>query len=81
MYDKSIAKIGNIWYSIREVITMNGLPKYYTILFNAVEEAMAALDRMNFGVAKTLLLRGQLLAEEEYMAVEKQREGMRGDRE
>lgn len=47
---------------------MNELPKYYTVLFNAVEEAMAALDRMDFGIAKTLLLRGQLQAEGEYLA-------------
>lgn len=46
---------------------MNGLPKYYTVLFNAVEEAMAALDRLDFGTAKTLLLRGQLRAEGEYL--------------
>ena len=52
---------------------MNGLPKYYTILFNAVEEAMAALDRMDFGVAKTLLLRGQLRAEGEYLAAEERK--------
>lgn len=48
------------------------LPKYYTVLFNAVEEASAALDRMDFGVAKTLLLRGQLQAEGEYLAIEEQ---------
>lgn len=49
---------------------MKELPKFYTILFNAVEEALAALDRMDFGTAKTLLLRGQLRAEGEYTAVE-----------
>ena len=47
---------------------MNELPKYYTVLFNAVEEAMAALDRLDIGTAKTLLLRGQLRAEGEYLA-------------
>lgn len=47
---------------------MNELPKYYTVLFNAVEEAMAALDRLDIGTAKTLLLRGQLQAEGEYLA-------------
>jgi len=51
---------------------MQDLPKYYTVLFNAVEEAMAALERMDFGTAKTLLLRGQLQAEGEYLAAEEQ---------
>lgn len=47
---------------------MNELPKYYTVLFNATEEALAAIDRMDFGTAKTLLLRGQLQAEGEFAA-------------
>lgn len=47
---------------------MPEIPKYYTILFNAVEEALAALERQDFGTAKTLLLRGQLQAEGEYIS-------------
>lgn len=47
---------------------MNELPKYYTVLFNAAADALAALERQDFGTAKTLLIRGQLQAEEEYTA-------------
>lgn len=47
---------------------MNELPKYYALLSNAVEEAVAALDRLDFGTAKSMLVRGQVLAEEEYLA-------------
>ena len=45
---------------------MKELPKYYTILFNAVEDAVAAMDRLDFGTAKSMLIRGQVLAEEAY---------------
>ena len=48
---------------------MNKLPKYYIILFNAVVEAVAAIERQDFGTAKTLLLRGQLRAEAECAAL------------
>lgn len=47
---------------------MNELPRYYTILFNAVEDAVAAMERMDFGTAKSMLVRGQILAEEAYLA-------------
>ena len=47
---------------------MREIPKFYTVLFNAVEEALAALERQDFGTAKTMLLRGQLQAEGEYIA-------------
>ncbi|MCI9121665.1 MAG: hypothetical protein HFG00_09115 [Oscillibacter sp.] len=45
---------------------MNELPKYYTILFNAVEDALEALEQQNYGIAKKRLLQGQLQAEEAY---------------
>lgn len=48
---------------------MNELPKYYTTLFNAVEDAVAALERQDFGTAKSTLIRGQILAEGEYLAL------------
>lgn len=38
---------------------MEELPNYYTILFNAVTDAIAALDRQDFGQARTLLVQGQ----------------------
>lgn len=48
---------------------MEELPRYYTILFNAVEDAVAAMDRLDFGTAKSMLIRGQILAEGEYLAL------------
>lgn len=54
---------------------MNGLPRYYTVLFNAVEEALAALERQDFGTARTLLLQGQLRAEGEYAALAEEEDG------
>ena len=48
---------------------MNELPKYYTILFNAVTDALKALEAQNYGLAKDFLLRGQLQAEGEYTAL------------
>lgn len=46
---------------------MDTLPDYYTILFNAVTDAIAALDRQDFGQARTLLVQGQQQAETAYM--------------
>ena len=45
---------------------MEELPNYYTILFNAVTDAIAALDRQDFGQAKALLVQGQQEAETAY---------------
>ena len=45
---------------------MDTLPSYYTILFNAVTDAIAALDRQDFGQAKALLVQGQQQAEAAY---------------
>lgn len=39
-------------------------PKYYTILFNGVTDAIAALDQQNFGQAKEILIRSQQAAED-----------------
>ncbi len=50
---------------------MSNLPSYYTILFNAVTNALAALDMQNFGEAKALLIKGQQDAEEMYLNGEK----------
>ncbi len=35
------------------------LPRYYTILFNAVTDAIQALDRQDFGQARALLVQGR----------------------
>ena len=54
---------------------MEGLPDYYTTLFNAVTDALRELDKRNYGNVKDLLMRGQLQAEGEYTArMEKQGE-------
>ena len=44
------------------------LPSYYTILFNAVTDAIQALDRQDFGQARALLVQGQQQAEDAYIA-------------
>ncbi len=46
---------------------MEKLPRYYTILFNAVTEAIEALEQQNFGTAKALLIHGQQAAETAYV--------------
>ena len=42
---------------------MDNLPKYYTVLFNGVTDALDALARQDYGTAKILLIRAQQLAE------------------
>jgi len=41
----------------------------YLILFRACEEAIRALDQQNYGQARELLVRGEQIAEEFYMAL------------
>ena len=36
---------------------------YYAVLFNGVTDALDALDRQDYGTAKTLLIRAQQLSE------------------
>lgn len=45
---------------------MENLPKYYTILFNALTDIAEAIDRMDFGTARDLIIRAQQEAEEAY---------------
>ena len=45
--------------------------KPYTTLFNAVTDALDALDRLNFGQAKEILEAGQQRAEEIYIGEDK----------
>ena len=45
----------------------NTLPVYYISLCIAVENAIDALDEMNFGEAKELLIRGLQVAEDLYV--------------
>ena len=46
---------------------MESFPAYYTILFNGVTDAIAAIDRQDFGLARELLVRGQQRAEDAYI--------------
>ena len=46
---------------------MSDLPNYYTALFNAVTDAIAALDKQNYGEAREILIQGQQDAEEAYL--------------
>ena len=50
-----------------EVCIMDGLPKYYTVLYNAVTNALKELDKQNYGLAAEFLIRGQQDAEEAYL--------------
>ena len=42
---------------------MEQLSKSYTVLFNAVTDALTAMDRLDFGTARELLVQGQLQGE------------------
>ena len=47
---------------------MTDYQKMYTTMFNAVTDALNALDRLDIGRAKELLMQAQLKAEGEYLA-------------
>ena len=51
---------------------MENLPKCYTVLFNTLTEVIEAIDRMDFGTARALLIRGQQEAEEAYASEEEE---------
>ena len=51
---------------------MENLPKCYTVLFNTLTEVIEAIDRMDFGTARALLIRGQQEAEEAYASKEEE---------
>ena len=46
---------------------MNGLPDYYTTLFNSVTDAIAALQALKCDQALRILVQAQQQAEEQYM--------------
>ncbi len=48
---------------------MTNLPKYYTLLFGAVEDALDDLDAHNYGAARDRLVTGLQAAEEAYLAL------------
>lgn len=43
---------------------MEQLPAYYTHLFNAVTDALSAMEQQNYGKAKDLLIEAQQKSEE-----------------
>lgn len=47
--------------------------KLYTTLFNAVTDALRALDKLNIGSAKEILLHAQLTTEGMFIAGEEQK--------
>ena len=55
------------------------LPRYYTIRFNAVTDAIQALDRQDFGQARALLVQGQQQAEDAYIAEAEAGQAPKGD--
>ena len=42
-------------------------PSYYTILFNGITDALEALNRLDFGQAREILMHSQEAAEEAYI--------------
>ncbi len=50
---------------------METLNKMYTRLFNGITDALEALERQDYGVARELLVRAQQDAEELYICEEK----------
>lgn len=44
--------------------------KHYTKLFNAITDALNALDRLNVGQAREILCKAQQEAEEDYLTAE-----------
>ena len=49
---------------------MQDYQKLYTLLFNACTDAVEAIERMDFGTAKAILISAQQQAEERYIASE-----------
>ena len=43
------------------------LPTYYTALFNRITDAIAAIDRLNIGLAREILIKAQQDAEETFL--------------
>ena len=47
---------------------MNEISEYYTILFQAAEQAIQALEQQNYGLAKQILIDGERAAEDAFVA-------------
>lgn len=53
-----------------EVMIVETLPAYYTVLFNAMTDALEALEQRDFIRARELLMQGQQAAEDKYLEAE-----------
>ena len=49
---------------------MENFPKYYTLLFNAVTDAIEDIDQKKYGAARERLVKAQQDAEEAYLDAE-----------
>ena len=49
---------------------MDELPKYYLVLFDAVERAIHAIESQDYGQAEQFLIRGQQEAEDAFVSEE-----------
>ena len=54
---------------------MENFPKYYTLLFNAVTDAIEDIDQKNFGAARARLVMAQQEAEDAYLDAEEAADG------
>lgn len=53
---------------------MSEIPKYYSVLFNAANDAVDSMEAQNFGTAKRILLRGMYEAEGEFLIASEREE-------
>ena len=54
---------------------MENFPKYYTLLFNAVTDAIGDLDSQNYGAGRARLVKAQQDAEEASLDAEDEADG------
>ena len=54
-------------YDIWGVRTMTLYQELYSLMFNAVTDAIAQMEKQNYGNAKEILVRAQVNAEERYL--------------
>ena len=64
---RSVDLVEEIEYTETEVIQMTNYQKLYTLLFNAITDALRQLEEQNIGLAKQTLIRAQQAAEKMYL--------------
>ncbi len=60
---------------------MENFPKYYTLLFNAITDAIGDMDQKNYGAARERLVKAQQDAEEAYLDAEDEADGSTAESE